>query len=123
MTTLMQRGATWLGGKLKTSAGRSVTYRRGPLTSSAITGWVARNAYDEAGDEGLQTTVVSDDWSFIASELILNSETITPREGDQIIEGTTIYEVLPLQTRPCYERLDQTTNGLLLLIHTKRVGG
>lgn len=122
MTTLLQRAATWLGERLQTAAGRTVTYRRGQRVSSDIVGWVSSHDYEEAGDDGLVATVTMDDWSFIAAELLVNGEAITPRPGDQIIEGSVIYEVLPLRNRPCWERADGASGGLLTLIHAKRVG-
>lgn len=122
MTTLMQRAAGWLGDRLQSAAGRSVTYRRGQRVSESIVGWVSSHDYEDIGEDGLLTTVTMDDWSFIASELLVNSEAIAPRPGDQIVAGTVIYEVLPLRNRPCWERADGASNGVLTLIHTKRVG-
>ncbi len=121
--TLLSRGASWLADRMQTAAGRTITYRRGTSTSASIVGWVDRHEYQEMGDDGLQVTVVMDDWTFLASELVISATTITPRAGDQITEGSTIYEVLPTANRQCYERFDHSTNGTLLKVHTKRVGG
>lgn len=122
MPTLMQRGATWLGGKLKTAAGRSVVYSRGVHNSAAITGWVAKHEYEEIGDDGLTTSVVVDDWTFKATDVVVNGAVIEPRDGDVITETlngiTNEYTVLPLKDKKCFEWLD--SSGLLLLIHTKR---
>lgn len=123
MTTLIQRGASWLGERLKTAAGRSVTLTRGVTVSSAITGWVASVEYEEVGDDGLTTSVRYDDWTFNADEVLLSAVQIVPRSGDVLTEslnGSTIkYEVLPLQNRPEVEWLD--SSGILMTVHTKRI--
>lgn len=123
MTTLMQRGATWLGDRLKTAAGRSVTLTRGATTSSVIIGWVEIVEYEEIGQDGLTTSVRYDDWTFNADEVLLSAAQIVPRSGDVLTEtlnGSTVkYEVLPTQSKSEVEWLD--TSGLVLKVHTKRI--
>lgn len=124
MTTLLQRGATWLGERLQTSAGRTVKLTRGSVNTTDFVGAVSRVAYDEIGDDGLTTSVMYDDWTIVADEILLADRSIVPRDGDVISEtlnGATVrYEVLPLQSRPAVEWLD--SSGLLLTVHTKRIG-
>ena len=121
---LMQRGASFLGSKLQTAAGRTVTIRQQQRVSAPITGWVASHQYQEVGGDGSVTVVVIDDWTFVSSDVVIGGEQIEPREGCEIVETLdgfeNKYEVLPVQNRPCTEWLD--TSGILLLVHSKRVG-
>jgi hypothetical protein len=83
-----------------------------------------QHEYEVIDDEtGLPTRVISYDWRFIAAELFLGDERVTPRVGDRwkpTIDGCQeTYEVMPLGKRPCFERAD--ASGVLLTIHTKRV--
>jgi len=123
MLNLMQRSATWFGGRLKQVAGRSVILRRGPTATVTITGTVSLHAYTTIGDQGIEISVVADDWVFTASDLVIRGATIEPRDGDMIIESLegfeNKYQVLPVAGRPSVEWLD--SSGLLLLVHSKRV--
>ena len=64
------------------------------------------------------------DWTFTAADLVIAGSPIKPRSGDRIKEklnGEPIeFEVLPIGKLPCSEWLD--TSGVLLLVHTKKVG-
>lgn len=123
MTTLMQRGATWLGARLKTAAGRSFVLTRGAASTAAFTAAVASCEYEEMGDDGLQTSVRYDDLTIVAADVVVSGSQVEPRDGDVLAEtlnGVVIqYEVLPLQKRPAVEWLD--SSGILLLVHTKRI--
>jgi len=123
MPNLMQRSATWFGGRIKQVAGRSVVLRRGTTATATITGTVSMHAYTTIGDEGIEISVVSDDWIFTAADVVIRGSTIEPRDGDVIIETLNgfdnTYQVLPVAGRPSVEWLD--SSGLLLLVHSKRV--
>lgn len=123
MPTFLQRGAAWLGDQLKQSAGRTVTYRRGSTVSAAIVGTVSLHDYRTIGDEGIEISVVADDWVFTAADLLIRGVQIYPRDGDLIIETLdgflNKYQVLPVAGRPSSEWLD--SSGILLLVHTKRI--
>lgn len=120
----MQRSAEWLGARLKTAAGRSVTYTRSGQSLS-VTGWPARHDYEVDDDDGIPRRVTFHDWTFAAADLDFTSDS-TPfaaRPGDQITEtldGVELtYEVMPIDVRPPSEWLD--TAGELILIHCKLV--
>ena len=123
MPTLMQRGASWLGSKLKTAAGHVGTYYRNQTGTPDLRAPVAMKEYEVIDASGALTLVLAYDWTLTAADLVQNGEQITPRPRDLwtvTINGTEeTYEVLPIGKRPCYERLD--TSGILLLVHTKKV--
>lgn len=123
MTNVLQDAAAWLAGQLKEKAGRTVTYSRNEFRSNPITGWVAKKEYESVGSDGLQTLVTSFDWTFEATDIVVNGSQITPRPGDiitEIINGTTIiYEVLPIENRPATEWQDDA--GVMVIARTRKV--
>lgn len=119
MTNLLQDAATWMAGQLKAAGGRVVQYRRlGTVIS--ITATPQQQMRLVTGDDGLVTDVAVDSWTVTAADLTLGE----PRPGDQIVETLSLeeirYEVLPLATAPCFEWFD--SSGIMLTVHTKRVG-
>ena len=114
MPNLMQRGAAWLGDKMQTAAGRSVTYTRRGLSLTA-TGWPAKQEYLIDNESGIPQSVTFYDWTFTTSDLDFSdeSETFAARAGDQIEETlngqTLVYEVTspgnrPPRSSPCASR-------------------
>lgn len=120
MPNLLQTSAAWLAGQLKTHGGRSVAVVRGGLEVATLTGTVSQQVHDIVDDEGLLTQVTSFDWTFTAEDF----GELTLRAGDQLVETlngvTATYEALPLGDKPAVEPLD--TSGVMLLVHTRRVG-
>lgn len=122
MTTLVQNGVTWLGSKLKTAAGVSITYTRGSY-SVTITAACILNQYQIIDEEGFTTSVNSRDYLIHGAELILNGAAIAPRAGDRISETiggvVNTFEVVPLGQLREYEPMD--SDSVLLKVHTKKV--
>ena len=123
MPNLLQRGATFLGSRMQTAAGRSVTYARRDRTVT-LTGWPSKQEYEVADDEtGLPLKATYYDWSFIADDLVFDDERIVPRPGDQISETLNsqdfVYEAMAPGKMPVSERLD--ASDTLLVVHTKIV--
>ena len=124
MSTAIARAAVGMAHSLQRLAGVEGIYARGEDESEPITGIPVQHEYEVIDDEsGLPTKVLSYDWEFVASELVIAEEPVTPRKGDRwkpTIEGTEeIYEVLPIGKRPCFERKE--ASGVLLVVHTKKV--
>ena len=122
MTNMMQDGAAWLGGQLKTAAGVSVTYTRG-TNSVTLTAVPTLHQYEIVDDEGFGISMLSRDYLIHAADLILAGAEIAPRAGDRIaetIDGVAqTFEVMPLGQKHEYEPADP--DGLLLIVHTKKV--
>ena len=122
MPNLLQRGASFLGSRMKDAAGREVTYTRRGQTVT-LTGWPSRQEYEVTDEEtGLPLRITSYDWSFVAEELVFETERIVPRPGDQITETqnsqNVTYEAMPPGKMPVSERLD--TGDVLIVVHTKQ---
>lgn len=118
MTNLMQNAATWLGGKLKTAAGRSVSIQQGTTTLTGLTAWMSLNTVDVIDGEGFMTRVDSADWSFAAADL----GTLEIRPGAVITDVDTgdKYESMMLGNKPCTDG-GTDTSGIILTVHTKKV--
>lgn len=118
MPNLMTRGATWLGSRLQTAGGRSVTYRRGNQEPVTLTATPTRIVYEVAQSDGLVTQVESWDWIITAVDLGFD-----PIPGDEIRETIggvdKVYEVFEIGTKPCFEWTD--TAGVLLTVHSRLV--
>lgn len=123
MTTYLQRGITWGGTKLRLTAGRTVTYRRG-TQSVSITAVTIRGRRSVIGADGVAILITTYEWQVKATDLLFSGTQVEPRPGDIIVEssgGTSVkYQVLDMDDQnPCYEFLDE--NGAELIIRTKRM--
>lgn len=120
MSTLMQRGATFLGQRMQTAAGREVVYSRKSQTVT-LTGWPSLQEYEVDDEDGIPRRVTFYDWTFITAELDFENdeEAFAARAGDQITVDGEVYELMPPGKKPVAERLD--ANGINTLIHSKRV--
>ena len=125
MSTAIARAALGMAQSLKRLAGLEGVYARGATESEPITGVPTQHQYEVVdGETGLPTSVISYDWTFTAADLVVAGSPMKPRSGDRVKEtlnGEPIeFEVLPIGKLPCSEWLD--TSGVLLLVHTKKVG-
>lgn len=122
MTTLLQRGATWLGTRLQTSAGLSVTYKRGPqsATITAIPSWLTHTVTDAKQE---QQVVRVRRYVFLTSELLFGTRAFVPRDGDLITEtinGESVtFEVMQNAAAPSEQQVDQ--NGDLTHVYAARI--
>lgn len=117
MANLMQRGAAWLGDRIKVAAGRAVTITQGSKVLTNITAALVMHEHDVIGDEGFLTKVQSCDWTLAAADL----GDLTLRAGAmlEIVETGDKYEAMPIGKKPCVEPKDGS--GVLLTLHTKKV--
>lgn len=124
MPNLLQRGATWLGGKLQTAAGRTITYDRRGQTFTA-TGVPNKVDYEVDVDPqtGLPLAVTFYDWTFTFADLGFDNDDslFEALPGDQISETLngvdSVYEAAPPAKRKVMEWLDSA--GTLVVVHTK----
>lgn len=118
MADLLSSGASWLAGKLKNFAGRSVTYRRGSTSYSGLTATHQSQLYDVIQEDGIATSVRLDDFIWTYADL-----PVKPRQGDLIIETINgveqSFEVRPIGDLPCWELMESSES--LAIVHTKRV--
>lgn len=122
MPDLLQSGAEWLASKMKHHAAQDITYSRknsiGVISSVELRAMRGRGILDLAGDQGGSFQVLSDDWTFTATDLELDGNVVSPQEGDRITHETAT-------TRFTYEVMsppfDPSENGVRIRAHTKLV--
>jgi|SRR5215471_11025331 len=112
---VLQSGAQWLGDALKQSAGRVVNVSDGINVALNVTACLSLAEYETLDDDGFPLTVRSFDWIFEAADIA----DVALRAGTRITEGTTVYEIVPMNNRPAIE--DNDTSGITILAHSKRV--
>lgn len=124
MADLTETGASWLAGKLKNKAARTVEYRRGTtkVSLSASRG----SSLLKLGDElaGVRMERTDADWIFTAADLAAGGISLPPQRGDVVADTvgavTTLYEVRPFDNQPPFRYMDP--HELLLRVHTKKTG-
>lgn len=123
--SLVSRGSAAHKRRAKLSAGVSITYARG-VDSVELTAWEGRTLFAiESRQEGAARVQWGDkDYLIVASELILDGDTVTPREGDRITqtlpEGDVTFEVLPPNRgEPAWRYSDPQRT--ILRVHVKEV--
>ncbi|MEX0702020.1 MAG: hypothetical protein WD069_07985 [Planctomycetales bacterium] len=98
MAELLADGAAWLAGTMKEHNARAVTYRRG-ASEVVLSATVGRTEFDQATEEGFETTYRVRDYLIPAADLVLDGAPVLPQAGDVIEEtagGITYwYRVLP----------------------------
>jgi hypothetical protein len=119
MADLLERGASWLAGRLANGVAQTVTYARGGLSVSlAATKCPVRSEAD------LQFGILrinECDWIIKASLLVLGAATVEPQESkDTITESDgTVWQVLPRDGEQAFRPLDPYKTAWR--IHTKRI--
>jgi hypothetical protein len=112
-----------LAGTLKSVAGESVVYTRGPTSSDPITAVSDVQTYEVLDQQGVPISVLSYDFLFTTIDIVIDSAQIEPRSGDRIaatLNGIPCaFEVLPLGTKPCAEWVEP--DGIMLVVHTKKL--
>ena len=78
-------------------AGVSVRFRRGMSTTDPFT---ARRSDEVERDPALEIDVTVRKFMLPIDKVMLNSELIEPRTGDEILEGDKVFEILPSDGGP-----------------------
>lgn len=109
-----------LADRLLEQDGRSITYRQGATTVvSGITAVPTDESYTVYDGEGGFTKIQSIDWIVKKTDLA----GVTARPGDRIaetrVDEARMYEVMPIDKRPCCE--DHDNAGVMVVLHTKRI--
>ena len=122
MSNIIQDGLAWFQEQLHAAGGVSVSYQRGAL-SVTITATPKPHEYEVVDDDGFGIVMLSRDYIVNVSDLVLAGAEFAPRSGDRIVETlggvAQTFEVMALGQKHEYEPFD--SDGLMLLVHTKKV--
>lgn len=117
---------TWLAGKLKSHAARTITYRRG-TASVSITATLASQLLRVSDHQGNTKVERPDaDFIFTAADLILSGSVVEPADDDlvDVVYGsvTKRFRLMPMNRgqEPSWRFSDP--HQKLIRVHTKHVG-
>lgn len=110
--------------RMKSKAGRPVTYTRGAETAT-LTAWQGNTLYSVATKEpGANVVRGERDYLFATADLVIGGATVLPQKGDRITDtepdGTPVTFELQTPTKePVWRFSDQTR--MVVRVHCKRV--
>jgi hypothetical protein len=118
MANMLKTGAQWLSDMRTAHMAEQLTYKRSNTTVTVM-GTPGKTDYEVADESGLKVGSQVTDFLIIAADLILGGVVTTPQHGDQIIFGSSVYEVLNLPGDGCWRYSDPYK--IALRIHTKQI--
>lgn len=84
MTTLAEKAAAWMGGRLEAASGVAIKYRRGSADCE-LTAVPARRESDDYGVDGAAAVATQHDWILDPTKLQLDGDLVLPDAGDLIV--------------------------------------
>lgn len=121
MEDMLADGLETMGDWLREFAAKSVVYHQGS-GSVTLAGSRGRSDFGVSSIDGspILTNVQAHDWIFTPTDLVISSASVTPAEGDRIVDGSVTYLVqAPAQGLPCWRFTDHYRNRVR--VHTKRI--
>lgn len=116
---VLSKAAEWLETQRHKHMTVEVQYKRSDL-SLTLQATIGKTIFETADDYGHVTKTESRDFLIRASDLVFDGKTTTPEDGDRIIEGGFIYEVMSPVNKPKWRYSD--INRQTLRVHTKQTG-
>lgn len=119
MTNMLKTGLDYLAEQLKIHASQSIVYKRGTdqVALYAVSGKTTIQTQDQSG---FVIGAESVDFLFLADDLVLNYQRVTPQHGDRIETDRAVYEVHHLPNEGCWKYSDPF--GKQIRVHVKEVG-
>ena len=115
-----QRFQTRAVPRFQQAFGVQIRFQRGINLSAEFTARRADREYIAIGAEyGIEIKITMRDFMFPVASVVVDGDTLEPRTGDRITEGTEVFEVQPIdQNKPSVEL---QAGGYEWLVHTKKV--
>lgn len=105
---------------LKWVHGVDVTFKRGLRESDTFTARRRDYVHDVLGAaDSFPVDTASREYQFAKADLVLEGETITPQEGDLIIDAGETFTLMPKEGLPTREKV---AGDLEWIVRTKRTG-
>ena len=104
---------------LKRTFGVSVTFIRGIYSSAEFT--VRRNDIEHKtiDGNGIPVSITMRDFVLPVASVVIDGDTVEPRTGDRILEGSEVFEIQPPDENKLSVELQ--AGGYEWICHTKRV--
>jgi hypothetical protein len=116
--SLLSSAVRNLSASLKHAGGEATTYRRGNDSIDGVIGVPVRTRHDDyATEDDLALTARERDWIYLAEDLAIGGEQLSPQRGDFIdwvdpLGVTHTYQVLPRSDDRCFRHTDPTMQML-----------
>ncbi len=104
---------------LNRTFGVSVTFIRGIYSSAAFT--CRRNDVEHKviDQDGIPVMITMRDFVIPVASVVIDGDTVEPRTGDRIIEGSEVFEIQPPDQNK--KSVELQAGGYEWICHTKRV--
>lgn len=104
---------------LNRTFGVSVTFIRGIYSSAEITARRNDIEHKTIDGNGIPISITMRDFVLPVTSVVIDGDTVEPRTGDRIMEGTEVFEIQPPdENKPSVEL---QAGGYEWICHTKRV--
>ena len=104
---------------LNRTFGVSVTFIRGIYSSASITARRNDIEHKTIDGSGIPISITMRDFVLPVASVVIDGDTVEPRTGDRILEGTEVFEIQPPDENKLSVELQ--AGGYEWLCHTKRV--
>ncbi len=104
---------------LNRTFGVSVTFIRGIYSSAEITARRNDIEHKTIDGNGIPISITMRDFVLPVTSVVIDGDTVEPRTGDRILEGTEVFEIQPPDENKLSVELQ--AGGYEWICHTKRV--
>ena len=104
---------------LNRTFGVSVTFIRGIYSSAAISARRNDIEHKTIDGNGIPISITMRDFVLPVTSVVIDGDTVEPRTGDRILEGTEVFEIQPPDENKLSVELQ--AGGYEWICHTKRV--
>jgi len=104
---------------LNRTFGVSITFIRGIYSSAAITARRNDIEHKTIDGNGIQISITMRDFVLPVTSVVIDGDTVEPRTGDRIMEGTEVFEIQPPDENK--NSVELQAGGYEWICHTKRV--
>ena len=104
---------------LNRTFGVSVTFIRGIYSSAAITARRNDIEHKTIDGNGIPISITMRDFVLPVTSVVIDGDTVEPRTGDRIMEGTEVFEIQPPDENK--NSVELQAGGYEWICHTKRV--
>jgi len=105
--------------QLQREFGVSVTFIRGIYSSASITARRNDVEHKTIDGNGIPISITMRDFVLPVSSVVIDGDTVEPRTGDRIMEGSEVFEIQPPDENKLSVELQ--AGGYEWICHTKRV--
>jgi len=98
---------------------QSYSLSRGVKTTTGVAAITSVRVYERIDESGVVTDVESVDFDMPATAYEIDGVARDPVQGDRFGDGSSVWEVVPIGRRKCFEPLDG--DARTIRVHTRRV--